>query len=111
MQTCFRQMSIFALNGLLPPVDSSKTRVLRLLLVALFVCIRRNFDELAGSAEVDAPSRVLRIGHPVTNQIAEISAVYFRAGYTPTGYPTQARFDAVLLLKRSCATKRPAVQR
>ena len=72
--------------------------------------IRQTFDELAESAEVDASSRVLRIKHPVTNQSVEISIVYFRAGYTPTDYPTQAQFDTRLLLERSLAIKCPTIQ-
>ena len=72
--------------------------------------IRQTFDELAGSAEVDAPSRVLRIKHPVTNKVVEISTVYFRAGYTPTDYPTQTQFDTRLLLERSRAIKCPTIQ-
>ena len=72
--------------------------------------VRQTFDELAKSAEVDASTRVLRIKHPVTNQIVEISTVYFRAGYTPTDYPTQAQFATRLLLERSCAIKCPTIQ-
>ena len=72
--------------------------------------IRQTFDELAESAEVDASSRVLKIRHPVTNQAVEISTVYFRAGYTPTDYPTETQFDTRLLLERSCAIKCPTIQ-
>jgi len=65
---------------------------------------------LVESAEVDASSRVLRVKHPVTNQVVEISTVYFRAGYTPTDYPTQVQFSTRLLLERSCAIKCPTIQ-
>ena len=72
--------------------------------------IRQTFDELAESAEVDASTRALRIKHPVTNKVVEISTVYFRAGYTPTDYPTQTQFDTRLLLERSRAIKCPTIQ-
>lgn len=72
--------------------------------------IRQTFDELAESAEVDASSRILRIKHPVTNKSIEISTVYFRAGYTPTDYPTQTQFATRLLLERSRAIKCPTIQ-
>lgn len=65
---------------------------------------------MAKSAEVDVISRVLRIRHPVTNQAVEISTIYFRAGYTPTDYPTQTQFDTRLLLERSRAVKCPTIQ-
>lgn len=52
----------------------------------------------------------MRIKHPVTDQTVEISTVYFRAGYTPTDYPTQAQFATRLLLERSCAIKCPTIQ-
>ena len=72
--------------------------------------IRQTFDELAKSAEVNASSRILRIKNPVTNQVVEISTVYFRAGYTPTDYPTHTQFDTRLLLERSRAIKCPTIQ-
>ena len=72
--------------------------------------VRQTFNELAESAEVDAASRALKIKHPITNQAVEISAVYFRAGYTPTDYPTQTQFDTRLLLERSRAIKCPSIQ-
>ncbi|KAF9649777.1 glutathione synthase [Thelephora ganbajun] len=72
--------------------------------------IRQTFNELAESVEVDPSSRVMRIKHPVTNQAIEISVVYFRAGYTPTDYPTQTQFTTRLLLERSRAIKCPTIQ-
>jgi glutathione synthase len=71
--------------------------------------VRQTFDELAGSAEVEANSRTLKIKHPVTNQAVEISTIYFRAGYTPDDYPSQAQFDTRLLLERSRAIKCPTI--
>ena len=72
--------------------------------------IRQTFDELAGSAEVDTTSRILKIKHPVTNQAVEVSTIYFRAGYTPIDYPSQTQFDTRLLLERSRAIKCPTIQ-
>ena len=67
-------------------------------------------NDLVGSAEVDASSRILKVKHPVTGQAIEISTIYFRAGYTPLDYPTQTQFDIRLLLERSRAIKCPTIQ-
>lgn len=52
----------------------------------------------------------MKIKHPVTNKAVEISTVYFRTGYTPEDYATQADFDTRLLLERSDAIKCPTIQ-
>ena len=72
--------------------------------------VRQTFDELPKSAEVNSASRVLKIKHPVMDQIVEISVVYFRTGYPSTDYRTKTRFDVRLLLERSRAMKFPAIQ-
>ncbi|KAJ6511360.1 hypothetical protein C8R47DRAFT_1094789 [Mycena vitilis] len=65
--------------------------------------IRQTFDELAGSASVDSTTRALSISN------IEISTVYFRAGYTPTDYPTASRYSTRFLLERSKAIKCPSI--
>lgn len=40
----------------------------------------------------------------------EISTIYFRAGYTPTDYPTPAHYATRYLLESSAAIKCPSVQ-
>ncbi|KAH8082442.1 glutathione synthase [Cristinia sonorae] len=76
--------------------------------------IRQTFDELAISAEVDPQTHVLRI-RPQSKQLAdspsavEISTVYFRAGYTPTDYPTPAHYDIRGLLESSRAIQCPSI--
>ena len=71
--------------------------------------VRQTFDELPKSAEVNGASRALKIKHPVTDQIVEISVVYLRAGYTSTDYPTETRFNIRLLLERFCTIKFPTI--
>ncbi|KAJ7747960.1 hypothetical protein DFH07DRAFT_923715 [Mycena maculata] len=66
--------------------------------------IRQTFDELALSASVDPATRALSIGGT-----AQISTVYFRAGYTPTDYPTAAHYATRFLLERSAAIKCPSI--
>ncbi|KAL8885255.1 MAG: hypothetical protein Q9215_006865 [Flavoplaca cf. flavocitrina] len=39
----------------------------------------------------------------------EVSLIYFRAGYSPSHYPTQASWDARLQLERSAAIKCPSI--
>lgn len=92
------------------PIDSSREIPSSILASHSLHVIRQTFDELAESAEVDGASRVLRIKLPVTKQAVEISTIYFRTGYTPADYPTQAQFDTRLLLERSRAIKCPTIQ-
>ena len=69
-------------------------------------------DQLAESASVDPISRVLRINAPNLSQAdeVEISTVYFRAGYTPTDFPTPGHYDTRYLLERSRAIQCPSIQ-
>jgi glutathione synthetase len=51
----------------------------------------------------ESPRRALIVdGH-------EISVVYFRAGYTPRDYPSQAEWDARLFVERTHAIKCPSI--
>ncbi|KAJ7135421.1 hypothetical protein C8R43DRAFT_1020950 [Mycena crocata] len=65
--------------------------------------IRQTFDQLASSSSVDSTTRALYIAD------IEISTVYFRAGYTPTDYPTAAQYSTRFLLERSKAIKCPSI--
>ncbi|KAK7689952.1 hypothetical protein QCA50_006592 [Cerrena zonata] len=77
--------------------------------------IRQTFDELAGSAHVDPKTKVLRVTlnhslNPSTEVPSiEISTVYFRAGYTPTDFPTPVHYDTRYLLESSRAIKCPTI--
>ncbi|KAJ7031646.1 hypothetical protein C8F04DRAFT_1110148 [Mycena alexandri] len=66
--------------------------------------IRQTFDQLAANATVDSAMRALRISDDT-----EISTVYFRAGYTPTDYPTASHYSTRFLLERSRAIKCPSI--
>ncbi|KAK0189102.1 hypothetical protein F5146DRAFT_1112836 [Armillaria mellea] len=46
---------------------------------------------------------------PYSVSSTEISTVYFRAGYTPTDYPTQSHFETRFLLERSKAINCPSI--
>lgn len=76
--------------------------------------IRQTFDELATSAFVEPQTRTLRIrlSDDLLSQESsiEISTVYFRAGYTPTDYPTPAHYDTRYLLESSRAIQCPSIQ-
>ena len=73
--------------------------------------IRQTFGELARSASVDPNTRSLRISTPHLpgTPSVEISTVYFRAGYTPTDYPTPAHYDTRFLLESSRAIQCPSI--
>ncbi|KAK0467207.1 glutathione synthase [Desarmillaria tabescens] len=65
--------------------------------------IRQTFDELASSASIDPSTSALLVSS------IEISTVYFRAGYTPTDYPTRSHFETRFLLERSKAINCPSI--
>lgn len=73
--------------------------------------VRQTFSQLAASASVDPSSRVLRIRAPSLPHAdgVEIATVYFRAGYTPTDYPTSAQYDTRYLLESSRAIQCPSI--
>jgi len=64
--------------------------------------VRRTLAEVSALGTLDA-SGVLRVGRDTA------SVVYFRAGYTPNDYPTQAEWDGRSLLERSQAVKCPSI--
>lgn len=65
--------------------------------------LRRSLADIARDGVFDADSKVLTIdGSPV-------AVAYFRAGYTPNDYPTQAEWDARRTVERSTAIKCPSV--
>ncbi|KAF7291892.1 Glutathione synthetase [Mycena indigotica] len=66
--------------------------------------VRQTFDQLALNASLDpATSRLL------LSTGTEISTVYFRAGYTPTDYPTSAQYETRFILEKSRAIKCPSI--
>ena len=67
--------------------------------------IRRTLAALAQEAHLEGPERRLRLGSGV-----ECSVVYFRCGYTPDDYPTDAQWDARRTLERSHAIKCPCIE-
>lgn len=77
--------------------------------------LRRTFEELADSATLDPTTRTLRITIPTTLSLSgsasyiEISTVYFRAGYTPSDYPTSKHFETRFTIERSRAIKCPTI--
>ena len=74
--------------------------------------VRQTLDQLASSASVDSSSRRLHINplaHPDARNV-EIAVVYFRAGYTPTDYPTSAHYDTRAVLESSLAIQCPSFQ-
>lgn len=73
--------------------------------------IRRTFEDLALCAKVQPQTRALliEISSPSKSITYEISTVYFRAGYTPTDYPTPAHFDTRYLLESSRAINCPSI--
>ena len=69
---------------------------------------RRTFDQLQHEASLDPPSSALLLQTTEGSEI-EISTVYYRAGYTPTDYTTQAHYDVRKLLERSLAINCPSI--
>lgn len=69
---------------------------------------RRTFDQLRHDASVDPLSSALLLQTTAGSKV-EISTVYYRAGYTPTDYPSSAHYDIRHLLERSLAIKCPSI--
>jgi hypothetical protein len=59
-------------------------------------------------SEVEAEGHVLPDGTLVIDG-KTVSVVYFRAGYTPNDYPSEAEWAARLLLEQSSAVKCPSI--
>ncbi|CAJ0587050.1 unnamed protein product, partial [Mesorhabditis spiculigera] len=62
---------------------------------------RRNLTQCHETLALDSEKRLM------LDQKHEISVVYFRAGYSPDHYPTDAEWDARLLMEQSAAIKTP----
>ena len=62
--------------------------------------------EVRRRATLDGPNRVLRLDGGAG---FEVAVVYFRAGYTPSDYPSNRQWDARATLERSHAIKCPSV--
>ncbi|KAG6909274.1 hypothetical protein DXG01_001218 [Tephrocybe rancida] len=74
--------------------------------------IRRTFEELAESATLDPATRILRVNVPPSihpGGLAEISVVYFRAGYAPHEYQTPKHYQTRFLLEQSIAINCPSI--
>ncbi|XBH90297.1 hypothetical protein VPH35_082004 [Triticum aestivum] len=65
----------------------------------------RNMKTLS---EVEAEGQVLLDGTLVVNG-RKVAVVYFRAGYTPNDYPSEAEWSARLLMEQSSAVKCPSI--
>ncbi|KAJ6305830.1 hypothetical protein OIU78_021205 [Salix suchowensis] len=59
-------------------------------------------------AEIDEEGEILPDGTLLVGG-KEISVVYFRAGYAPTDYPSEAEWRARLLMEQSSAVKCPSI--
>ncbi|XP_042434728.1 glutathione synthetase, chloroplastic-like [Zingiber officinale] len=64
--------------------------------------IRKTLSEIAANGEVLSDGTLIIDGKPV-------AVVYFRAGYTPNDYPSEAEWGARLLIEKSSAIKCPSI--
>ncbi|KAG2125780.1 glutathione synthase [Suillus clintonianus] len=72
--------------------------------------IRQTLADLAISASLDPSTHALTITHASPNPSPyEISAIYFRASYTPSDFPAPSYYDTRFLLERSRAIKCPSL--
>jgi glutathione synthase len=65
--------------------------------------IRASLEELSLHSKLTEDDKFLVFKEDI------VSLVYFRAGYTPNDYPTQACWEARLLIERSAALKCPCI--
>jgi len=59
-------------------------------------------------SQVEAEGQVLPDGTLVVDG-KKVAVVYYRAGYTPNDYPSEAEWSARLLIEQSCAVKCPSI--
>ena len=73
--------------------------------------LRRSLGELNRTAELQShtASDGTAARRLVLDGAVEVSVVYYRAGYTPDDYPSEAQWDARLLVERSAAVKCPSI--
>ena len=73
--------------------------------------LRRSLGELHRTAELQShtASDGTTARRLVLDGAVEVSVVYYRAGYTPDDYPSEAQWDARLLVERSAAVKCPSI--
>lgn len=65
--------------------------------------LRKTLAQLAAEAQLDAGTGRLTVDS------RPVALVYFRAGYTPTDYPSDAEWEARVLVERCDAYKCPSV--
>jgi glutathione synthetase len=65
---------------------------------------RRSLGQIRAQCRLEGASRELLLGEQL------VSVVYFRAGYTPNDYPSEAQWEGRLLAERSGAIKCPCIQ-
>jgi glutathione synthase len=70
--------------------------------------VRMTLAEINRRASI-SDSGELRISMPEPAQFFTVSVVYYRAGYSPDDYPTEAEWDARAIIERSAAAKCPSV--
>ena len=66
--------------------------------------VRLSLSQVQACGELRGPRRQLFV------QGRHVAVVYFRAGYTPEDYPSEAEWAARTLLERSLAVKCPSIQ-
>ena len=71
--------------------------------------MRMSLDDLQTKATVHGSNRKLFVQSPLHSTPVEVSVVYFRSGYGPDDYTSNAAWDTRLLLERSHAIKCPNV--
>lgn len=96
-------MTVFALATLMLRLHTTTRHAIRV--------VRQTLLELSTTASLSGSSRTLFLSIPSVSdsQPIEVSTVYFRAGYVPTDFPTEAHWTARFALERSRAIKCPTI--
>lgn len=71
--------------------------------------LRLPFSTLSESVSTSPLDSSLQIKLPSSEESIEISVVYYRAGYTPSDYPTDVQWNLRLLIEKSLAIKCPSI--
>lgn len=71
--------------------------------------VRASLEDLCTKATIHGDARLLYVQPFLSSDPVEISVVYFRSGYGPGDYPSEASWNTRLLLERSHAIKCPSI--
>ncbi len=72
-------------------------------------CVRLTFRQSSDCLSLDGEDRKLMVTFPACKRSLQVAVVYFRTGYMPSQYDSEADWAVRLLIERSKAIKCPSI--